>query len=172
MTGEAMESRTDTFDLELIDVSGALLHATAEANLREWTEGGFRKSEVRLAFRWPGGESSGIDWHYHAALCRVRERLAEVGLTPRCYGACRNLVLSGMAVDMGLGRRGYLVRLGERSELSDLVDIFQAGPEMDLASVADQGAFRLEWERSVRWLDQSAVSSPRRGVTRAARPDA
>jgi hypothetical protein len=137
------------FDLELVDASGNVVHATAAVDCRDWTENGFRKTQVTLEIRWPGGEATGVDWHYHAALCRVREQLAGVGLTPRCYGACRNLVLSGMCVDMGLGARGYLVRLGQPARMSDLVDIFQSGPEMDLASVAEQATFKELWLRSL-----------------------
>jgi hypothetical protein len=135
------------FDLELLDPSGGVVHARVEVDCRDWSEGGFRKTEVSLKVRWAGGAVSGVDRNYHASLCRVREQLARLGLTPRCYGACRNFVVSGMGMDMALGAKGYLVRLDQPVRMSDLVDIFQSGPEMDLASVADQAAFKEEWWR-------------------------
>ena len=136
-------------NLTLVDATGEPVSAEVELKCRDWTEGGFRKTEVRLLVHWPGGEAPGTDWNYFAALCRAREKLATFGLIPRCYGACRNLVLSGMCLDMSLGRNGYLVRLGQPVRLSDLVSIFGAGRDMDLASVAELARFKQEWLRSL-----------------------
>jgi hypothetical protein len=82
-------------------------------------------------------------------VCNAREKLALLGLVLRCYGACRNLVLSGMCLDMTLGGKGYLARLGQRTTRSDLVDIFAAGSDMDLASVAEQAEFKRQWLKSL-----------------------
>jgi hypothetical protein len=42
----------------------------------------------------------------------------------------RNLVMSGMCYDMTLGGKGYLARLRQPTKLSDLVNIFAAGPDI------------------------------------------
>jgi hypothetical protein len=139
-----------SFDLSLVDATGRVIPANAEADCRDWTEDGFRKTEVRLVIRWAAGEAVEVDWNYFAALCRVREHLAALGLTPRCYGACRNLVLSGMCLDMALGAKGYLARLGQPTRLSDLVSIFETGPDMELVSVAEQEEFKRAWLRSLK----------------------
>jgi hypothetical protein len=152
-----------SFDLSLVDATGQVILANAEADCRNWTEDGLHKTEVRLVVRWAAGEVLGVDWNYFAALCRVREQLAALGLTPRCYGACRNLVLSGMCLDMALGGKGYLARLGQPTGLSDLVSIFASGPDMDLASVAEQEEFKRAWLRSLeRLAEQSGTSVPAR----------
>ncbi len=140
-----------TFDLLLVDAPGQVSPAGAETDCRYWTEGGLRKTEVRLVVRWSGREVFATDSNYFAALCRVREQLSEFGLTPQCYRACRNLVLSGMCLDMALGAKGYLARLGQPTQRSDLVSIFAAGPDMDLTSVEEQAEFKREWLRSVGW---------------------
>jgi len=54
-----------------------------------------------------------------------------------------------MCFDMGQGLKGYLVKRGERSQMKDLVAIFEAGRDMDLVSVEEQQAFREEWLRSL-----------------------
>ena len=144
-----------SFDLSLVDSVGRVVPATAEVDCWDRTEGGFRKTDVRLVVRWSAGHVEGTDGNYFAALCRAREQLAPLSLVPRCYGACRNLVLSGMCLDMALGGKGYLVRLGESAKLSDPVSIFAVGPDMDLASVADQAEFKRQWLQS---LDQSSES--------------
>ncbi len=138
-----------SFDLSLVDAAGQVILANAETECRIWTEDGLDRTEVRLVVRWAAGEALGVDWNYFAALCRVREQMAALGLTPRCYGACRNLVLSGMCLDMTLGGKGYLAHLGRPTGLSDLVSIFASGPNMDLASVAEQEEFKQAWLRSM-----------------------
>jgi hypothetical protein len=54
-----------------------------------------------------------------------------------------------MASQMGGGMKGYLVRLGQPAHMSDLVDIFDAGQDMDLVSVHEQEEFKLQWFRSL-----------------------
>lgn len=139
----------ETFDLELLDEAGNRISASVRTHYRSWTESGFLRTEVQLELHWPGNCVLGTDWHYFAALCRVREQLSEIGLTPRCFGACRNLVLTGMCVDWFEGESGYLTRLGEPLTARNLVNIFDCGPEMDLVSVAEQAAYKKEWRKSV-----------------------
>jgi hypothetical protein len=148
-----MWRKQESFDLSLIDATGQFIPANAHVGCEDWSEGGLRKTEVRLVVQWAAGEAAGVDWNYFAALCRVREQLTTIGLAPRCYGACRNLVLSSMCFDMALGRKGYLARLGQRTRLSDLVSIFASAPDMDLTSVAEQEEFKREWLRSLGWID-------------------
>jgi len=136
-----------TLPLELITVTGEVQLATVALEHRYWTEGEVCKTQAQVTLRWSDGEVSGVDWHFFEALCRVRESLAAYRLTPRCYGACRNLIVSGMAADMGRGLKGYLVRLGEPAKLSDLVRIFESGPAMDLVTVAEQREFKRTWLR-------------------------
>ncbi len=146
-----MHVEAEHFDMTLAAGAGGTVSAAVEASFEyRLNEHGDSVPEVRLVVRWDGREAAGASWNYFHALCHVRERLAPLGLTPRCYGACRNLFLSGMCLDMGLGREAYLVRLGEPADRKDFVrDIFAAGPDMDLATVAEQAAFKLEWLRSV-----------------------
>jgi len=138
-----------SFELELIHVSGDVVRASVRSAWQYWVENGFSKTEAKLEFSWPGGEVSGEGWNYQVALCKARERMAQYGLTPRCFGACRNLVQTGMCVDDGAATVGYLVRLGEPVHPSRLVNIFDRGDEMELASVTEQAAFKKEWIQSI-----------------------
>ncbi len=102
-----------------------------------------------VTLKWASGALAATAHDAFSAFCEIRERLAALRLVPRCFGACRNLVLSSMAYQMGRGLKGYLVRLGEPARRSDLVGIFDAGPVMDLATVADQQEFKRAWLRSL-----------------------
>jgi hypothetical protein len=139
----------ETITLKLVNNAGALIPATAVLDERQWIEEGYSKSEVRIELFWDGNQIVGSDWNYFAALCRVREQLEVLGLIPSCYGACRNLVVSGLQADMKLGMSGHLVRIGEKSQLSDCVRIFDSGPNMDLVSVKLQREFTEQWIQSV-----------------------
>jgi len=138
-----------TFELELVAESGDCVCATMRVRYRLWTEKGFSKSEVRLEFRWPWKRVRASDYNYFDALCRAREQLSALGFKPRCYGACRNLVVTGMWADMASGEVGYLTELGRPVTRRDMVNIFDSGPDMDLVSVDEQAAYRKEWKESV-----------------------
>jgi hypothetical protein len=127
--------------LELVDAAGTVTRAVVVV-----TEG---EDGYGVRIQWSGREVSATGYDAFAALCAAREQLSAYGLTPRCYGACRNLVVSGMASQMGGGLKGYLVRLGRQALLTDLVRIFDAGPDMDLASVPEQQEVRRAWFRSL-----------------------
>lgn len=131
----------DSQAIELVDRTGTVIPAEVIV-----TEEG---DEYGLRIQWADQAVSEIGHDAFAALCAAREQLSAFGLTPRCYGACRNLVVSGMASEMSGGLKGYLVQIGRRSTMKDLVRILEAGPDMDLATVSEQEAFRLEWLRSL-----------------------
>lgn len=131
--------------LELVDAAGTVF--PAEVVISEADD------EFGVRIRWLDRELSATEDDAFSALCAVRQKLSELGLMPRCYGACRNLVVSGMAAQMGGGMRGYLVRLGQQSRMSDLVDIFDAGPDMDLVSAPGQQEFTRAWHRPLGILD-------------------
>ena len=105
--------------------------------------------QIRVAVRWAGGDFAAAADDAFTAFCAVREQLAGLELMPRCYGTCRNLILSGMCYQMGSGLSGYLVRLGHPARQQDLVRIFKAGPDMDLVFVAEQQEFKQAWLRSL-----------------------
>ncbi len=127
--------------LELVDAAGGVV--PAEVIISE------AEDKLGVRIRWLDQELSATEDDAFSALRTVRQKLSEHGLTPRCYGACRNLVVSGMAAQMAGGRKGYLVRLGQQARMSDLVEIFDAGPDMDLVSVTEQQEFTLTWYRSL-----------------------
>lgn len=135
--------------IELVDRAGARIPATVTLGCDERMVDGFDPSEFVVTVRWAGGEQKGRGFDAFVALAAVREQLEPLGLRPACYGACRNLVVSGMASQMGGGVKGYLVSLGRPSRTADLVGIFDSDPSVEPVSVADQDEFREAWMRSL-----------------------
>ena len=130
------------FSLELLNADSTVHPAIVSVG---WAT----EHKLVVSLRWHIGELSATSYDAFTAFCAVREELADLRLAPRCFGACRNLVLSSMAYQMSGGLKGYLARLGVSAKSSDLVSIFGAGPGMDLATVAEQQEFKLMWLRSL-----------------------
>ena len=73
-----------------------------------------------------------------SALQDIRRVLEEDGLAAYCYGSSRNVFPSGMSRSMGGGRKAYRLSLGKQGRMADLVDIFTAGPDIELVSVEEE----------------------------------
>ena len=87
---------------------------------------------------------------FFEALCRLRARLEKEGLNLFCYGSSLNVRPSGMGRDMGLGMRAYRMTIGQNARISDLVGIFDVGPGITPATVAEQEDYFEEWLKSER----------------------
>jgi hypothetical protein len=103
----------------------------------------------RLTLQWVGGEIRTEASDFFEALGQIRTQLEVKGLRPVCYGASRNVYPSGMARGMGLGLKAYRTRLGERALRSDLVGIFETGPDVEPVTVEEQTAFHDQWLASL-----------------------
>jgi hypothetical protein len=103
----------------------------------------------RLTLQW-GSDAIRVEASdYFEALCLIRVQLEPKGLRPVCYGASKNVYPSGMARDMGSGLKAYRTRTGERARQSDLVRIFDTGPDVEPVSVEEQRAYHDQWLASV-----------------------
>jgi hypothetical protein len=87
---------------------------------------------------------------YFKALCQARLRLEKEGFSLLCYGSSLNVYPSGMCRDMGSGLQAYRLKIGKKPAMSDLVEIFEVGPDVTLATVGEQTAYFEEWLRSER----------------------
>ncbi|HEC13139.1 MAG TPA: hypothetical protein ENI80_07795 [Acidiferrobacteraceae bacterium] len=86
---------------------------------------------------------------FWSALVELREELAGPGLTPVCYGASRHVYPSGLCLETGSGVNAYKLRMGELSGPDDLVNIFDTGPDVEVASVKEQQEFFETWQKSI-----------------------
>lgn len=86
---------------------------------------------------------------FFEALRTLRRLVLEPrGLIPFCYGASLKVWPSAMARDMGRGLKAYKIEAG--SPASDLVGIFDEGPDVIPSSVLNQENFAREWFSSLR----------------------
>jgi hypothetical protein len=134
--------------ISLRDANGQQTAATVVCGLRDWSENGLRHTECRVTLTWNDVKITGIDMDFFDAFCRVREQLATFELLPVCYGASRRVFISGMARDMGLGRRIYKILPDNSTSIKHLVNIFDTGADVEPVSVEEQHAFMREWVTS------------------------
>jgi hypothetical protein len=86
---------------------------------------------------------------FFMALQIIRRRALEpMGLIPFCYGASLKVWPSGMSRDMGRGLKAYKMELG--ASATELVGIFDAGPDIVPSKVQLQEEFWREWKDSLR----------------------
>lgn len=100
-------------EVQLIDGTGATQQAIWQAEFRS---GDGIDYDQRYAIRisWLGDVVEGIDWNFYEALKQTRKQLEKYELCPICYGASRQIVITGMAAGAG-GRKVYNARLGVSS---------------------------------------------------------
>lgn len=104
---------------------------------------------VKLTLQFRGKEISSTDPTYFGALCSIRKILETEGALLRCYGASKNVYPSGMSLDMGRGYKAYKLTMGSKGKLTDLVSIFDTGPDVIPATVDEQRKFRDAWLTSL-----------------------
>jgi hypothetical protein len=81
----------------------------------------------------------------------IRRQLEPTGARLCCNGARVDVWASGMARDMGGGRKAYILQMGRR-EPSDLVSIFDPAPVETLGTVDEQETYAHRWMNQVRRL--------------------
>lgn len=86
---------------------------------------------------------------FFEALRTIRRRALEpLGLIPFCYGASLKVWPSTMARDMGRGLKAYKIEIG--SQATELVEIFDSGPDVIPSKVDLQEAYARDWLGSLR----------------------
>lgn len=105
--------------------------------------------ECYLTLRCELGEFQAKQWNFFDALCLIRQELEELGWRPHCYGSSRAVYPSNMCRDQGRGMVAYRMEMGRVASQDDLVEIFQTGPDIELASVEEQRKFYEDWRKSL-----------------------
>ena len=81
-----------------------------------------------------------------SALQSLRRKLQKKGLDLFCYGSSRNVFPSAMSRE---GSKAYKTFLGQQGRSTDLVDIFEKGPGIEMVSVEEQDEFHRQWFESL-----------------------
>jgi hypothetical protein len=147
----------------LVGPGGQKRPATVSCFRKDWIEKKFSRRECRIELHADGFDLQSAAWDFFEAFCGIRDQLAAHGFFPLCYGASRSVYPSGMCRDMGAGLIAYRLQ-GRRVRKGDEVNIFDTGPDVEVATVAAQRAFfdeRLKETREHSAQDRIAPRTPR-----------
>jgi hypothetical protein len=95
------------------------------------------------------GELSFTDNNLFDALSAYRSVLEQSNYLILCNGARKDAYPSQMALQMGGGRKIYLLHSGKSAKREDLVDIFGSASIEQVCSVAEQRAAYEAWVQSL-----------------------
>lgn len=109
-----------------------------------------RNGRCHITFRYRDRIIQASATDYFEAFSQIRLQLEPERITPFCYGASLNVFPSAMARDMGAGLLAYRHIVGRRASREDLVRIFESGPDVIPASVANQRQHFDEWVQSLK----------------------
>lgn len=134
----------DTYEyiIELLDESGKRIPATIAVCVWDRDTPSGRQRDCSLRIGYPGGQVEAVEFSVYHAFASAREQLEPLGLMPQCYGACPEVQVSGMAVDMGDGTIAYRLRDPLDGWGGPTVNIFDTGPDISPASVKEQRNYR------------------------------
>ena len=105
-------------------------------------------SHITFKYRDRIIESNAAD--YFEAFCQIRLQLESERLIPFCYGASLNVFPSSMSRNMGPGLSAYRLTAARQALTKDLVNIFDSGPDVIPASVANQEQNFTDWIQSLK----------------------
>lgn len=120
------------------------LNHPVEVNLRDDGE----NVGIELSFRGKRYESEADN--YFDALKMLRIQMEKNGLQIICNGAAKNVYPSPMMMQMGDGRKAYLLKNGIQARTADVVDIFGMDAASLVCSVKEQDEYYAEWLSSLR----------------------
>ncbi|MET2825515.1 hypothetical protein [Mesorhizobium shangrilense] len=86
---------------------------------------------------------------FFEALCQIRQRLEVDGLLPFCYGASANVYPEETIIEMSRGLMACKVQMGQIPQKTDLVDIFDEGPDIIPVFVSMHQEFWDAWLASL-----------------------
>ncbi len=124
-------------------------HATSDMSLN-LSDLGKRNFQISVSAGPLQGQSF-QDWDYFSALTKLRVELEKEGLLLGCVGSLRNFYPSSMALDMGQGKVGYFMTLGEKAGRKSMARTFDRVDEFSgLATVEEQVSFFQAWRNSLK----------------------
>ncbi|MBZ9799382.1 hypothetical protein [Mesorhizobium sp. ES1-4] len=86
---------------------------------------------------------------FFEALFQIRQELEVDGLLPFCYGASANVYPESTVMERSRGLIACKVKIGQLPQSTDLVDIFDDGPDVVPVFVHLQQEFWEEWLASL-----------------------
>lgn len=115
-----------------------------------WEESPSDENAVLLKLTLPHKAIEAQAEDFFSALTEIRARLEKSGILVENFGSSLNVYPSPMSRNMGSGEKAYKLEMGRQAMSSDLVSIFETGPDVVPSTVEDQENFYREWLKSLK----------------------
>ena len=125
----------------LIAADGSIL--VGEFLIRDQTAG--NPDHVELSLILPDRQFVATAIDGFEALILLRLELEPLGLIPLCWGASLHVYPSDLSRSIGVGDVAYKLTLGQFARAADQVNIFDSGPGLVAATVAEQEDYSRAW---------------------------
>ncbi|MDB5105337.1 MAG: hypothetical protein JWP91_3026 [Fibrobacteres bacterium] len=136
----------EKYPVKILEPSGN----TVDSELEAWEESPSDNDSVMLQLKVSDGDFSSTAEDYFSALVEIRRQLEKHGRMLVAYGASLNVYPSPMSRSMGTGEKAYKLTLGLQAKTSDLVSIFESGPDVNPSTVEEQEEFFRKWLQSLK----------------------
>jgi hypothetical protein len=136
----------ETYPTPVINPDGSILQAEIQA----WEESPSDEDSVLVKLILTDSilESQADD--FFSALTEIRKSLEKSGRLLGNYGSSLQVYPSPMSRNMGSGGKAYKLVMGKQAMTSDLVSIFESGPDVHPSKVEDQENHYAEWLKSLK----------------------
>jgi len=102
-------------------------------------------NQIKLTLVWADQVLTATANDGFDALILIRHELEAIGLSPLCWGASLQVYPSDLNRSEGVGDSAYKLMLGRFARSADRVNIFDSGPGLVAATVAEQEEFSRAW---------------------------
>lgn len=127
--------------IDLIAADGSLQGGELTIRVRATND----PDRVQLILDLPDRQFRAVAVDGFEALIALRLELEPLGLAPVCWGASLQVYPSDASRSVGIGDSAYRLTLGQFARAADRVNIFDAGPGLVVATVAEQEDFSRAW---------------------------
>ena len=135
----------------IVPVAVLLDGCRLDAVLLRWDEAPEDEDKVKLELNYDTTTVTVWSEHgYFRALSEIRTRIERTNALVVCYGSSENVYPSPMIESMGYGEKAYRLAMGRPALTSDLVSIFDVGPEVIPSTVNQQKNYYKAWLESLR----------------------
>jgi hypothetical protein len=117
--------------------------------IEAWEESPFDENSVLLKLTLPDSAIEAQAEDFFSALAEIRTRLERSGRLLENYGSSLHVYPSPMSRNMGSGEKAYRLAMGRQAMSSDLVSIFESGPDVVPSTVSEQENFYRGWLKSL-----------------------
>lgn len=126
-----------------LESNGETIEAGVVVEVRDWQENGKRHRPCKIILTWGKNKISKESHSVYHAFKEARRTLENDGIQALCFGACKDVQVSGMMCDMGDGSFAYRMSKAEKGKRPPTVNIFDTEEGLIVSNIYDQEHYKI-----------------------------